>query len=112
MPAPSTPSKRPRLAGARQRSPGLRRKRGPWLSQYQPTNLRWCSSRSLSAEREADSGYAPAISHILWSYDIQLAQHKPRQTWHPDVSLERARLRLGEGAEPRLVDAERSDEDR
>ena len=40
------------------------------LSQYQPTNLRWCSSRSLSAEREADSGYPPAISHILWSYDI------------------------------------------
>jgi hypothetical protein len=42
---------------------------------------------------------------------FQLAQHKPRQTWHPDVSLERARLRLGEGAEPRLVDAEWSDED-
>jgi hypothetical protein len=39
------------------------------LSTSRP-NLRWCSSSSLSAEREADSGYPPAISHILWSYDI------------------------------------------
>ena len=39
------------------------------LSTSRP-NLRWCSSGSLSAEREADSGYPPAISHILWSYDM------------------------------------------
>jgi hypothetical protein len=41
---------------------------------------------------------------------FRLAQRKPKPTsWLPDVSLERARLRLGEGVEPRLGDAELSD---
>ena len=47
---------------------------------------------------EADSGYPPAISHIFGATTFQLAQRKPRQTWHSDVSLERARLRLSEGS--------------
>ena len=45
-----------------------------------------------------DSGYPPAISHIFGATTSQLAQRKPRQTWHWDVSLERARLRLSEGS--------------
>jgi hypothetical protein len=57
-------------------------------------------------KREADSGYPPAMSHFVRAKTFELAQHKPGQMWHLEVSLERARLHLGEGAEPRLVDAE------
>jgi hypothetical protein len=45
------------------------RRTNRWLSTSRP-DISWCSSRLPSAEREADSGYPPAISHILWSYDI------------------------------------------
>lgn len=49
------------------------------LSTSRP-NLHWCSSSSLSAEREADSGYPPAISHIFEATTFRLAQGKPADT--------------------------------
>jgi hypothetical protein len=69
-----------------------------WLSQYLADQIYIgaaqgrCrqNARPIRAIRRLSNTFSGAMT-------FQLAQHKPRQTWHPDVSLERARLRLGEG---------------
>lgn len=85
--------------------------KGSRLSQYQPIKFTLVQLRVAVGRMRGRFGLSAGYQSFFGATTFQLAQHKPRQTWHPDASLERPRLRLGEWAEPRLVDAEWSDEE-
>ena len=80
------------------RSPGAAAEKGSLAVSVPADKMRFAQLKVTVGRTRGRFGLSAGYqSHSFGATTFQLGQHKPRQTWHQDVSLETARLRLGGG---------------